>query len=191
VPTLTLAEPSSEELLSRVATGDRDAFSALTDRFLRVVYTEANRVVGDAAAAEDVAQEVFERIWRAAHRFDPDRGSAAAWICTIARNRARDHVRVRRPIPMADTPEVPDHTGPDGDAERGAAALDVHAAVAGLNTELRELIELAYWHGLSQTEIADRTGMPLGTVKTRTRRALARLAEMLGDGDRRLSTSLS
>jgi RNA polymerase sigma-70 factor (ECF subfamily) len=179
---MTLAEASSEELLGRVATGDPDAFSSLCDRFLRVVYTEAKRVVGDAAAAEDVTQEVFERIWRAAHRFDPERGSAAAWICTIARNRARDHVRVRRPIPMADTPEVLDDTAHDGDAERGAAALDVHAAVAGLNSELRELIELAYWHGLSQTEIATRTGMPLGTVKTRTRRALARLAEMLDGG---------
>lgn len=181
MPTLTLVESSSEELLGRVATGDREAFSALSDRFLRVVFTEANRVVGDAAAAEDVTQEVFERIWRAAGRFDPDRGSAVAWICTIARNRARDHLRVRRPIPMADTPEVVDETGPDGSADRDAAALDVHAAVADLNTELRELIELAYWHGLSQTEIAERTGMPLGTVKTRTRRALARLATALGD----------
>ncbi len=189
MPTMTLAEATSEELLSRVAAGDRDAFAALSGRFVRVVYSEANRVVGDAAAAEDVTQEVFERIWRAAGRFDPERGSAAAWICTIARNRARDHARVRRPIPMADTPEVPDDTGPDGDAERGAAALDVHAAVAGLTTELRELIELAYWHGLSQTEIADRTGMPLGTVKTRTRRALARLADMLGDGGMRMSTA--
>jgi RNA polymerase sigma-70 factor, ECF subfamily len=183
MPTLTtVVVPSSEELLARVAAGDRDSFAAVSERFLRPVYTEALRVVGDAAGAEDVAQEVFERVWRAAGRFDPDRGSAAAWICTIARNRARDHVRVRRPIPMAETPEVVDPTGPDGSAEREAAALDVHAAVAELDPDLRQLIGLAYWHGLSQSEIAERLDLPLGTVKTRTRRALAQLAERLGEG---------
>jgi RNA polymerase sigma-70 factor (ECF subfamily) len=183
VPTLTpVGAPSSEELLARVASGDRMAFAVVSERFVRPVFTEAMRVVGDAAAAEDVSQEVFERIWRAAGRFDPSRGSAAAWICTIARNRARDHVRVRRPIPMADTPEVIDEDSADGGAAREAEALDVHAAVAELAPEMRELIELAYWHGLSQSEIAERTGLPLGTVKTRTRRALAHLAELLGDG---------
>jgi RNA polymerase sigma-70 factor (ECF subfamily) len=183
VPTLTpVRVPSSEELLGRVATGDREAFAAISERFLRPVFTEAVRIVGDAASAEDVAQEVFLRIWRAADRFDADRGSAAAWICTIARNRARDHVRVRRPIPMAETPDVVDTDELDGGALREAEALDVHAAVADLSPAMRELIELAYWHGLSQSEIAERTGLPLGTVKTRTRRALAHLAEQLGDG---------
>jgi RNA polymerase sigma-70 factor (ECF subfamily) len=178
------AEPSSETLLASVAIGDRDAFELLSRRFLRPVYGEALRVVGDPASAEDVAQEVFVRIWRAAGRFDRERGSASAWICTIARNRARDHMRVRRPIPVEELPEVADDgVGADGTQERDAMALDVHAAVAELAPPLQELIELAYWHGLSQSEIADRTGLPLGTVKTRTRRALSLLAELLGDGE--------
>jgi len=190
VPTLTIAEPTSENLLSRIADGDREAFEVLTRRFLRPIHAEALRVVGDAAAAEDVTQEVFVRIWRSADRFDADRGSAAAWICTIARNRARDHVRVRRPIPVEELPEQLDEsTGADGTQLRDAEALDVHAALSELAEPLRELIELAYWHGLSQSEIADRLRVPLGTVKTRTRRALAQLAELL-QGDDGLATGL-
>lgn len=175
--------PTSEDLLARVADGDRDAFATLSGRFVRPVFTEAIRVVGDAATAEDVTQEVFERVWRAAGRFDADRGSAAAWICTIARNRARDHARMRRPVPVEDAHERADAAAAPGEAgqDRGAEALDVHAALAELSPALRELIELAYWHGLSQAEIADRLGLPLGTVKTRTRRALARLADLLGE----------
>ena len=184
MPTLTIAEPTSENLLSRIADGDREAFELLCRRFLRPIHTEAQRVVGDAAAAEDVTQEVFVRIWRAAGRFDADRGSAAAWICTIARNRARDHVRVRRPIPVEELPEPVDESGGTDAAQlRDAEALDVHAALSELTDPLRELIELAYWHGLSQSEIADRLRLPLGTVKTRTRRALAQLAELLSGGD--------
>jgi RNA polymerase sigma-70 factor, ECF subfamily len=190
VPTLTIAEPTSENLLSRIADGDREAFEVLSRRFLRTIYTEALRVVGDAAAAEDVTQEVFVRIWRSADRFDADRGSAAAWICTIARNRARDHVRVRRPIPVEELPEqIDESTGADGTQLRDAEALDLHAALSELAEPLRQLIELAYWHGLSQTEIADRLRLPLGTVKTRTRRALAQLAELL-QGDDGLATDL-
>jgi RNA polymerase sigma-70 factor (ECF subfamily) len=181
VPTLTIAEPTSENLLARVADGDREAFEILCRRFVRPIYGEAIRVVGDAAAAEDVTQEVFVRIWRAADRFDADRGSAAAWICTIARNRARDHVRVRRPIPVEELPEAVDET--DDEQLREAEALDVHAALSELAEPLRELIELAYWHGLSQSEIADRLRLPLGTVKTRTRRALAQLAKLLQGPD--------
>lgn len=176
--------PTSEDLLARVADGNRDAFATLSGRFMRPVFTEAMRVVGDAATAEDVTQEVFERVWRAAGRFDADRGSAAAWICTIARNRARDHARMRRPVPVEDATERADAaaaTGDGGSQDRGAEALDVHAALAELSPALRELIELAYWHGLSQADIADRLGLPLGTVKTRTRRALARLADLLGE----------
>ena len=97
--------PTSENLLARVADGNRDAFARSRRRFMRPIYTEALRVVGDAAAAEDVTQEVFVRVWRAAGRFDADRGSAAAWICTIARNRARDHARMRRPVPVEDAAE--------------------------------------------------------------------------------------
>ena len=127
--------PTSEDLLARVADGDRDAFAALSGRFMRPVFTEAVRVVGDAATAEDVTQEVFERVWRAAGRFDADRGSAAAWICTIARNRARDHARMRRPVPVEDATERVDAAAVPGEAsqDRGAEALDVHAALAELS----------------------------------------------------------
>jgi RNA polymerase sigma-70 factor (ECF subfamily) len=171
---------SADGLLARVATGDERAFAALCEQFAGPVLGEALRHLSDRAAAEDVTQEVFLRIWRNAGSFDPSRGSAGAWIATIARNASRDALRRRGSIPVDDVPERADPTV-DLPAEVGDAAesLVLQAAVAELAPPSREVIELAYWQGLSQAEIAERLGLPLGTVKTRTRRALTLLAESL------------
>jgi RNA polymerase sigma-70 factor, ECF subfamily len=171
---------AADGLLARVSAGDESAFARLCDLFTGPVLGEALRHLADRAAAEDVTQEVFLRIWRNAHSFDPERGSAEAWIATIARNAARDALRRRATVTADEPSERADPAAdPPAEVSDAAEALLLQTAVASLAPPLRQVIELAYWQGLSQTEIAERLGDPLGTVKTRTRRALALLAEAL------------
>jgi RNA polymerase sigma-70 factor (ECF subfamily) len=171
---------SADALLARIATGDEDAFARLCDLFTGPVLGEALRHLTDRAAAEDVTQEVFLRIWRNAHRFDAQRGRAEAWIATIARNAARDALRRRGAAPVDELGDAVDPAAdPVSEVADASQALQLQAAVAALAPGSREVIELAYWQGLSQVEIAERLGIPLGTVKTRTRRGLALLAESL------------
>jgi RNA polymerase sigma-70 factor (ECF subfamily) len=171
---------SADALLARIAGGDEDAFARLCDLFAGPVLGEALRHLADRAAAEDVTQEVFLRIWRNAHRFDPVRGRAEAWIATIARNAARDALRRKGTVPVEELSDAVDPApDPVDEVSDASQALQLQAAVASLAPGSREVIELAYWHGLSQVEIAERLGLPLGTVKTRTRRGLALLAEVL------------
>jgi RNA polymerase sigma-70 factor (ECF subfamily) len=171
---------SADALLARISAGDERAFSRLCDMFAGPVLGEALRHLGDRAAAEDVTQEVFLRIWRSAGSFDSERGSAEGWIATIARNASRDALRRRRVTSAEELSERSDpDADPPADVANAAESLVLQAAVASLAQPTREVIELAYWHGLSQAEIAERLGLPLGTVKTRTRRGLALLAEAL------------
>ena len=171
-----------ETLLGRVAEGDEAAFAELYDRFARPVYTLCVRALGDRGRAEDATQEAFASIWRAARTFDRSRGSAAAWIFTVARNAATDTARRRVPLPVDSAPERADPSpAPDEQAVTSADAFRLHAAVGTLSEREREVIELAYFSGLSQSEIAERLSTPLGTVKTRTRSALRRLAARLGE----------
>jgi RNA polymerase sigma-70 factor (ECF subfamily) len=180
------SEPTAEELLARIGGGDPAAFAALWERFARPVIALARRTLGDPVAAEDAAQEAFSTIWRAAGTFDTERGTAAAWIFTIARNAARDIARRRRLHLAA---ELPDRADPDaGPDEQALAAHDaflVHAAIAELAPRARQVIELAYYKGLTQSEIAAQLMVPLGTVKTRTRNALAQLADRLSPVEER------
>ncbi len=174
-------DATNEELLQRIATDDPEAFGELWRRLGGPIMALGRRILDDTAAAEDVAQETFTTIWRAAGTFDSERGAALSWIYTIARNAARDVARRRRIVPVDDVPEERD-AGPQPD-ELAALALTrygIHAAVAGLGLKERQVIELAYYEGLSQSEIAHRLATPLGTVKTRTRNALATLADQLG-----------
>jgi RNA polymerase sigma-70 factor, ECF subfamily len=172
---------SADGLLALVSGGDERAFGRLCDLFAGPVLGEALRHLGDRAAAEDVTQEVFLRIWKGAGSFDPARGSAEGWIATIARNASRDALRRRRStIVVEEGSEQSDpDADPPGEVADAAEALVLQAAVAELAPTMREVIELAYWQGLSQAEIADRLGLPLGTVKTRTRRGLTLLSEAL------------
>jgi RNA polymerase sigma-70 factor (ECF subfamily) len=173
--------PTDDELLTRVASGDRNAFEVLYGRYARPVLGLALRRLGDRGRAEDAVQETFAAIWRSARSYKPERGPGAPWLYAVARNAISDRGRARSE-PAAEAPDEPAlEPGPDEQAEQDWLSWRVHRALAELPERERSLIELAYWSGLSQSEIAERLSIPLGTVKTRTRSALARLADALGE----------
>src|SRR6186997_2411049 len=168
------------ELIGLVADGDRNAFEELHRRYARSVLGIALRRLGDRGRAEDVTQDTFASIWRSASRYDPARGQAASWLYTVARNAIVDGLRRRPPPTVANPPDVAAGApGPAEEAETEWVSWRVHRAVESLPDHERSLVELAYWSGLSQSEIAEYVGLPLGTVKTRTRAALRRLADEL------------
>ena len=167
------------ELIERAGQGDRSAFEVLYGRYARAVYGLALRRLGDRGRAEDAVQETFVSIWRAARTFDRSRGPGAAWLYAVARNAIVDRIRAR-PEPPAEVVEEPSpETGPADKAEHAWTSWRVHRALEELPEREREVIALAYWKGLSQSEVATSLGIPLGTVKTRTRSALQRLATIL------------
>jgi RNA polymerase sigma-70 factor (ECF subfamily) len=179
IPRVTFETATDGELLSRVGTGDRAAFEELYRRFARPVLGLALRRIGDRGRAEDATQEAFASVWRSARSYDPARGSGAPWLYAVARNAIVDGLR-RTPETVAEPPDLPsDEAGPPEQTEAGWVSWRVHAALEVLPEHERPLIELAYWGGLSQSEIAEFLQIPLGTVKTRTRSALARLADAL------------
>ena len=167
------------ELLQRAGAGDRDAFDVLYDRYSRPVFGLALRRLGDRGRAEDALQETFVSIWRAARTYRPERGPGAPWLYAVARNAIIDRSRARNEPAI----EVPDEAsleaGPADRAEESWTQWRIHRALEDLDESEREVISLAYWSGLSQSEVAETLAIPLGTVKTRTRRALQRLSEIL------------
>ena len=182
-----------DALVERMAGGDERALGDLYDRHGRVAYALAYAIVGERADADEVVVDTFGQAWRAAAAFDPARGSVGAWLATIARTRALDLVRARgrrsraleRAAQLSEggfAAPVAGSAGdtPDRDAERGEARGLVTRALAGLPAVQRRAIELAYFGGLSQSEIAAQLGEPLGTVKTRIRDGMAKLRELLG-----------
>ena len=179
IPSVDDRRPSDEELLTRVGDGDREAFELLYRRYSRPVFGLALRRLGDRGRAEDAVQETFTSIWRSARSYDPARGRGAPWLYAVARNAISDRGRAKSE-PPAEAPDQPSGgVGPDDVAEQSWVSWRVHRALEDLTDHERSLIELAYWGGLSQSEIANMLGTPLGTVKTRTRAALARLADAL------------
>jgi RNA polymerase sigma-70 factor, ECF subfamily len=179
IPEMPEARVSDGELLERVAEGDAGAFEVLYRRFARAVFGLALRRLGDRSRAEEAVQETFAAIWRSAASFDPERGPGAPWLYAVARHAIVDRSRARFE-PPAEVPDKP--TGEPGPPERAEAsfvAWRVHRALEELPDRERTVLELAYWGEMSQSEVADFLNMPLGTVKTRTRSALARLADVL------------
>lgn len=172
---------SDSELIQRAATGDRGAFEDLYRRYARPVFGLALRRLGDRGRAEDAVQETFASIWRSAGSYRPERGPGAPWLYAVARNAIVDRARARTEVPSEIPDEASADTGPSERAEQGWVSWRVHRALEELPEREREVIALAYWSGLSQSEVAGFLGIPLGTVKTRTRAALAHLAEILGD----------
>lgn len=182
--------PHDVDLVLRMAQGDEQALGQLYDRFGSVMYAVAFRVVGQQADAEEVVMEGFSQAWREAPRFDQARGSVAAWLTMMTRSRALDLVRSQsRRERITDTAAREEPTaGPAmsaGFPSPGATVLDderkkaVTAAMASLSPPQRQAIELAYYDGLSQSEIADRLKEPLGTIKTRMRLGMQKLREAL------------
>jgi len=179
---MSASSRTDAELIGMVADGDRTAFEELHRRYARSVLGIALRRIGDRGRAEDVTQDTFTSIWRSAARYDPQRGAAASWLYTVARNAIVDGLRRRTEPSVGELPDTPaPGEGPDGAAEAEWVSWRVHRALQTLPEHERSLVELAYWGELSQTEIAERLGIPLGTVKTRTRSALRRLADELED----------
>jgi RNA polymerase sigma-70 factor (ECF subfamily) len=174
-------EPTDEDLLARVADGDRDAFGDLYTRYARAVLGLAMRRLGDRGRAEDAAQEAFASVWRAARTYRRERGPVAPWLYAVARNAIADRGRARVEPPVEPVDTASDALSPPEHAEQSWLAWRVHRALETLPETEREVLELAYWRGLSQSEISERLGIPLGTVKTRTRSGLRRLADDLGD----------
>jgi RNA polymerase sigma-70 factor (ECF subfamily) len=181
------------ELLRRLSLCDTAALEALYDRYATLVYSTARRILGDAHLAEDVSQEVFLRIWRQPERYAAEKGSFVAWLLSVTRNRAIDEVRKRRRYfrhetasPEEQRCEVPADDGHDPalSAELLNQRLVVKAALACLPLKQRRAIELAYFGGLSNMEIAHVVGCPLGTVKTRIRLGMRKLREMLKQPDK-------
>jgi len=175
-PSPRMPERTAEVLLRQLAGGDADALAKFYDLYSGLVNGLALRILRDVADAEDVVQEVFVQAWRQASRFDPSRGSPEAWLCTMARTRALDRLR-RRTSRREDAEEE----GPSlSTLPRNDEALAVRKALDGLSLDQRRALELAYYEGLTQTEIAERLAEPLGTIKTRIRTAMIRLREVLG-----------
>jgi RNA polymerase sigma factor (sigma-70 family) len=178
-----LAHLSDEALPALVARGDEAALAELYDRFGRIAYGLALRVVRDATLAEDAVQDAFLAAWRTAASFDPGRGKASTWLLTLVHRRAVDLVRreERRRAEPLDADPWAGGVSTDETAEVRAERRRVQGALAQLPPDLRQALELAYYGGLSQSELADRLGVPLGTVKSRMFVALARLRDLLGE----------
>lgn len=179
-PSVAVHELSDGELIRRIGDGDGNAFELLYGRYARPVFGLALRRLGDRGRAEDAVQETFASIWRSAKSYRPERGPGAPWLYTVARNAIVDRLR-QRSEPAVETPleEAAREPGPPERAESEWVAWRVHRALEELSDGERRVIELAYWGGLSQSEIAEFLNTPLGTVKTRTRAGLARLADEL------------
>ena len=170
-----MTEASPQALLRRVAAGDHAALGELYDRYAGLAHGLALRILRDATEAQDVVQEAFVQLWRQAGRYDSARGSPEAWVCTIARTRSLDRLRrraARREEPAGPAPAPSSSLTPD-------EALSVRSALRALSHEQREALELAYFEGLTQSEIARRLDQPLGTVKSRIRAGMMRLREAL------------
>lgn len=186
------AADTDAALVARMAAGDEQALGALYDRYATTVHTIAYYLLGQADEAEDAVEETFWQAWREASRYDASRGAVSTWLSTIGRSRSLDRKRAMRrraedPIDSTDsaappTPDAADRAdsmapaaSPQQNSEAAERARDIASALAKLPAEQREVIELAYFGGLSQSEIATRTSLPLGTVKTRARLALEKL----------------
>ena len=184
-----LAHLSDEAVLALVARSDETALAELYDRFGRTAYGLALRILRDPRLAEDAVQEAFLTVWRSADRFLAERAKASTWVLTIVHRRAVDVVRReerRRTEPLEDQPQ------PSGEATDEEASLRerrriVQDALGKLPPEQRQALELAYYGGLTQSELAERLGQPLGTIKSRMFAALARLRELLADAGYDLS----
>ena len=188
-----LAHLSDEALVALTERGDEGALAELYDRFGRPAYGLALRILRDEGLAEDAVQEAFLSVWRTAARFVPERARAATWIMTLVHRRAVDLVRReehRRAEPMETAPEAE-----TGSTEESAwlrlEAERVRAALRQLPDQQRETLELAYYGGFTQSELADRLGQPLGTIKSRMFAGLTRLRDLLSEGETEWKPSTS
>jgi RNA polymerase sigma-70 factor (ECF subfamily) len=169
------ASDDDAALLTRVQRGDERAMAALFDRYSRIVYSVSLRVLRDTASAEDVMQEIFMQIWRSPNSFVAAKGSLGGWLSVVARNRSIDALRRKRPSEQVEEMNLASSSNIADEAERSILMERARAAVVLLPAEQRKTLEMAFFDGLSHSEIAEMTGDPLGTVKTRIRSGLTTL----------------
>lgn len=185
---VTPVETSDAELVHRVSLGDTAALEALYNRYARVVYSFAMRIVSDPMLAEEILQEVFVRTWRQADRFQRSRGNFGSWLLSITHNLAIDEIRKRQRRPQkSDSVDVSDAlfglvdeaTNVEEAAQAGALRVRIKTALLALPDAQREAVELAFFGGMSQREISAHLDTPLGTIKTRMRLGLKKLRQEL------------
>lgn len=180
-----------EALLRLIAHARADALSVLYDRYARLIYSLAYRVVGDPSAAEEVTQDVFLRVWEKANTYQSEQAKVSTWLVSIARHRAIDLVRQRgaraegysaawEDLPQSIIPRT-EGRNPEELSGQAIQAKRVREAIATLPVEQRQALALAYFQGYSHSEIAEKIGEPLGTVKTRIRLAMQKLHHLLSD----------
>jgi RNA polymerase sigma-70 factor (ECF subfamily) len=181
----TDADAAWKGYIERCAAGDQSALAQLYDESSSLVFSLAFRVLGDRADAEEITSDVYAQVWRQAATYDPSRGKASTWLATLVRSRAIDRLRSRG---ARDKYEIPDvrlesigtgQTSPERETEFAQRRRRVVSALATLSEEQREVIQLAFFSGLTHSELADRLGQPLGTVKTRIRLGMLKLREQL------------
>lgn len=184
-PVETLEEA---KLIRRIGEGDRKAFEEFYDQFGGVVYSTAFKVLNDLRDAEDVAQEVFVMIWEKAKMYDPTRGKPLTWVVTMTRNKSIDKLRsLQRRFRLRDeleeeaaSEDFTSDRAPIDEVESSERGKIIRSAVMKLSKEQRQVIEMAYFSGLTQNEIADHLREPLGTVKARIRRGMIKLRRIVG-----------
>jgi RNA polymerase sigma-70 factor, ECF subfamily len=176
-----------EELVRKCARGDQGALTALYDQTSSLVYGVALRILSNPGDAEEITIDVYNQVWRTAGNFENTRGSVMTWLVMLARSRAIDRIRSRATRTRVESPMI-ESTGypapgisPEEATEAGQRQARVRAALASLPAEQRQAVELAFFSGLSQSEMAGHLGLPLGTVKTRIRSSMMKLREALGE----------
>lgn len=175
VNTPPLSPQDDATLLALVKRGDEYAMASLFDRYSKVVYSVALRVLRDPSSAEDVLQDIFMQIWRNPDGFTATRGSLGGWLAVVSRNRSIDALRRKRPTDQVDDMELASSYNLANEAERNNMMERARAVIYKLPAEQRKTLEMAFFDGLTHSEIAEMTGDPLGTVKTRIRSALTTL----------------
>lgn len=173
------AMTSDLALVKAIGSGDQSAMAALYDRYSSIVYSVALRVLQDTGAAEDVLQDIFMQLWRNPGAFDANRGNMAAWLAVIARHRAIDTLRRRRPENSLEDVVVVVESDLASATDRARAMDKVRGAIQVMSPPQRSALEMAYFEGLTHVEIAEKTGEPLGTIKTRIRAGLLSLRKVL------------
>ena len=175
----TMPDPAGpqidSDLLGKVQRGDEQAMAALFDRYSKIVYSVALRVLRDPALAEDILQEIFMQVWRSPAKFIATRGSLGGWLAVVTRNRSIDSLRRKRPTEQVEEMQIASSQNLGDDAERNLMMEKARVVILQLPAEQRKTLEMAFFDGLTHSEIAEMTGDPLGTVKTRIRSALLTL----------------
>lgn len=191
--TASLQPVPDAALVERMMAGDESALSTLYDRYSGMLFAMLLRILKDSSAAEEILQDLFLQLWRNPGRFDASRGSLPAWLLVIGRNRAISRLRSRDRREMQEDDEgfsmeaLPSPGNIEDEASRAQLVERLRSAMATLPAEQREAVELAYFEGMTQTEIAERTRSPLGTVKSRVRTAMQSLKQLFDDGTTRQS----